>query len=903
MGAAHPKSFIKFVLPIFIGFLAIIVGQSTVSPPANALYFGTGYNAAYAGGGGGNQNGTATCAEDMVAVGVGLTVNGSSPGFGIYCRAIGPDGQLVAQDQSSASNSTALGGGNRQVFCPAGKVVTGISFIIWTNVGIRCATPPSLNDISAVTWHTATTSAGASTNCSTNGIVSGFYTRIGAWTDAIGAYCVPYKLNTLTYNINSGGGTAPASQTQTSPGQLLTVSSAYSGTRTGFTLSGWNTQANGLGIDYANGSSIRPVGATTLFARWTSTITYDGNTHGSGTVPSSTTAVSSATVTNLAHNSGSLAKSGFTFVGWNTLANGAGTSYPASNPPLLTETPYMHFDADNFNDSTNAWTDLAATPRNISGTTLTSSAGNIRGNPTKVTNTAGANGSSKEFPAVVGTTADGIMIGNGALTNFTFCHVARYAGTTRGRIFAGTTGNWLSGYWNFQAGVAHPGNWITSSTGTNDTNWRVMCQVGGTVSRFSSNGVDRTTVSNNTSGMPADISINLQGSRTSPGDLSDWAVAEFIIYDSVLSTNKVQEIEERLNRKYGISAYTSAIHTYTYASTGNITLYAQWNSTITYDGNGQTSASSTVPASTIAKGTAANTTLANAGTMLKTGYTFAGWNTQADGLGTSYASGLTTYQSAGNVTLYAKWTRTITYNSNGATSGSPERATDVFVNSTTPSISTFPAVGTMVKTGYTFAGWSTTTSGTALSTPYSTTGEVPLYARWTANTYTIVYDTSTVTSGTMAMADTSFTAGTSFSLRANAFARTGYSFKNWNTSSDGLGTTYAGGASLTLYANLTLYPQWTLLAPSVGTLAATAGNGEVTLTPSPVAASATVGATTSVTITAYTTQSTVSVFNPSKTCTVVAPATTCVITGLTNGTTYYFSSRATNATGSSTLSG
>jgi uncharacterized repeat protein (TIGR02543 family) len=205
----------------------------------------------------------------------------------------------------------------------------------------------------------------------------------------------------------------------------------------------------------------------------------------------------------------------------------------------------------------------------------------------------------------------------------------------------------------------------------------------------------------------------------------------------------------------------------------------------------------------------------------------------------------------------------------------------------------------MVKTGYTFAGWSTTTSGTALSTPYSTTGEVPLYARWTANTYAVTYDTSTVTSGTMA--DTSFTAGTAFSLRANAFARTGYSFKNWNTASDGLGTTYAGGASPTLYANLTLYPQWTLLAPSVGTLAATAGNGEVTLTPSPVAASASVGATTSVTITAYTSQSLVSVFNPSKTCTVVAPATTCVITGLTNGTIYYFKSVATNATGSSTL--
>jgi len=529
--AAHPKHFIKFALPIFIGFLAILVGQSTVAPPANASIFGSGYNAAYAGGGGGNQNGTNACPANMVAVGVGFTVNGNSPGFGVYCRTMGTDGQLVAQDQSTVSNTSAVGGGNTRVFCAPGQVVTGISFRWWTNVRIRCATPPALSDNAQTAWALAATGTEIFTNCSANGIVAGFYTRTGAWTDAIGAYCLPFSLNTLTYNVNGGSGTAPSSQTQTTPAQQLTVSSAYSGTRTGFTLSGWNTQANGLGVNYANGSSIRPVGATTLFARWTSTITYDGNTHGSGSVPSSTTAVSSAAVTNLAHNSGSLAKSGFTFVGWNTLANGAGTSYPASNPPLLTETPYMHFDAENFNDSTNAWTDLAATPRNISGTTLTSSAGNIRGNPTKVTNAAGANGSSKEFPAVVGTTADGIMIGNGALTNFTFCHVARYAGSTRGRIFAGTTGNWLSGYWNFQAGVAHPENWITSSAGTNDTNWRVMCQTGGSVSRFSSNGVNRTTVSNNTTGMPANISINLQGSRTSPGDMSDWAVAELIIYD------------------------------------------------------------------------------------------------------------------------------------------------------------------------------------------------------------------------------------------------------------------------------------------------------------------------------------------------------------------------------------
>ena len=40
---------------------------------------------------------------------------------------------------------------------------------------------------------------------------------------------------------------------------------------------------------------------------------------------------------------------------------------------------------------------------------------------------------------------------------------------------------------------------------------------------------------------------------------------------------------------------------------------------------------------------------------LKTGYNFAGWNTAADGSGTSYAEG-DPYNITSNVTLYAQWT-------------------------------------------------------------------------------------------------------------------------------------------------------------------------------------------------------------------------------------------------------
>lgn len=51
--------------------------------------------------------------------------------------------------------------------------------------------------------------------------------------------------------------------------------------------------------------------------------------------------------------------------------------------------------------------------------------------------------------------------------------------------------------------------------------------------------------------------------------------------------------------------------------------------------------------------------------------------------------------------------------------------------------------------------------------------------------------------------------GTTLALSSTKPTRTGYSFKNWNTKSDGTGTSYASGANYTGNAALTLYAQWT----------------------------------------------------------------------------------------------
>ncbi|NLF11903.1 MAG: hypothetical protein GX597_08945 [Anaerolineaceae bacterium] len=87
------------------------------------------------------------------------------------------------------------------------------------------------------------------------------------------------------------------------------------------------------------------------------------------------------------------------------------------------------------------------------------------------------------------------------------------------------------------------------------------------------------------------------------------------------------------------------------------TFYNLLQYSVTYDGNGNTGGTAPVdPASPYNPG-ATVTVLGNTGSLVRTGYTFAGWNTQADGLGTSYNQGDTFVIGSANVTLYAKWTQ------------------------------------------------------------------------------------------------------------------------------------------------------------------------------------------------------------------------------------------------------
>ncbi|MEK0315016.1 S-layer homology domain-containing protein [Cohnella sp. 56] len=149
--------------------------------------------------------------------------------------------------------------------------------------------------------------------------------------------------------------------------------------------------------------------------------------------------------------------------------------------------------------------------------------------------------------------------------------------------------------------------------------------------------------------------------------------------------------------------------------------------TVTYSGNGAASGSAPTDSGSYAQGAAVSVN-GNTGNLTKTGYTFAGWNTAADGGGTSYAAGSTYIMGTSNVTLYAMWTidtYTVSFNSNG---GSAVGSQSVNYNL----LVTKPADPT--RSGYTFGGWYSDGGWTAqfnFATPI--TANTILYAKWTAN--------------------------------------------------------------------------------------------------------------------------------------------------------------------------
>jgi uncharacterized repeat protein (TIGR02543 family) len=515
----------------------------------------------------------------------------------------------------------------------------------------------------------------------------------------------------VTYNANGGAGTM-AAQSGTS-GTSVTFSPNMF-TNSGKAFTGWNTLANGTGTSYADGETLTITANVTLYAQWVvlapHQVTFDAN-GGSGSMSAVTTATGSTVLP-----AGAFTKTNAIFYGWNTAANNSGTSYAdQSQIPVLTDVllyaQYINYDP--------SYVSISFNPNGGSGTPVTP----LVGAPSTTT-TAPANPFSRASYIFGGwnTAADGSGTNYSVGSSLTFPAVS----TT---LYA----KWTQ-------------TWFTVTFDPNGGSGTMATQTASTATNLSSNAFTRTNYVFNGWNTAAN------GSGTS---------------------------------------YSNAA---SFPFTSNRTLYAQWTQTaftVTFDANGGVG--------TMLDQTAATSTPLQANTYTRDGYVFAGWNTLANGTGTSYANGAS-YGFTANLTLYARWTAiyTVTFDANGGT-GTMSTQTG---NTATPlNVSAF------TKTSYAFSGWNTAADGSGTTyldgATYAFTASVTLYAKWTLITWPIVFDPNGG-SGTMS---TGHLVGPS-TLPANTYTRSGYTFLGWAGTTGVPTATYGNQGSINVTAPLTLYAVW-----------------------------------------------------------------------------------------------
>lgn len=278
------------------------------------------------------------------------------------------------------------------------------------------------------------------------------------------------------------------------------------------------------------------------------------------------------------------------------------------------------------------------------------------------------------------------------------------------------------------------------------------------------------------------------------------------------------------------ATYASYSPGQSYTSNSGKTFYAVWSKnsyTIQYNANGGSGA----PASQTKK--YGETLTLSSVKPTRSGYTFKGWSTSSTATTPTYYAG-GSYTANSGATLYAVWeknatptpvTYTVSYNANGG-SGAPASQTKT-QNVTLTLSSTKPT-----RSGYTFLGWSTSSTATYplyyAGGSYTANASATLYAVWEKNvtpaptTYTVSYNAN---GGSGAPSSQTKTYGVNLTLSSVKPTRSGYSFLGWSTSSTASSATYLAGGTYTANASANLYAVWSKNAPATYTVSYNANGG------------------------------------------------------------------------------
>jgi uncharacterized repeat protein (TIGR02543 family) len=620
-----------------------------------------------------------------------------------------------------------------------------------------------------------------------------------------------------SYQLNGGTSAQPASGTA-AYNTAITLPTAP--TREGFTFTGWN---DGSPISLST-TTVNLTSNKIFVAQWTAqsfTITFDGNNAFGGVNTTGSVAngsyISGGVPYSIAANG--FAKAGYNFAGWKNSAGtifvvGSGYSTPANLTLIAQWTPASYTITYNANGATSGAPAVASETWTFSPTTplALSAAGNLL--------------------------KTGFTFSGWALTANSNTGVTSASPTSNATYFAVWTPTQFTVSYAAGAGasgtVASPGIKIFGESFTLDsassltpppTNANVSFSFA-----FWSDG-NKTYKRGATYVMPAENVVLT----------ANWIAIYNVTYNPNGGNSSIANIQKAENDPLTIEvAATRTGYNFvkwedqslglwnpgetTTVTAGRFLFNAQWspkNNAISFNGNNNTGGS--VPANgTYVTDAAAYVIPGNSGSLVRTGYTFIGWNTLADGTGIDYPAGVgATYSVPADLALFAKWqanTYVITYNGNGATGGlAPDNGSYVTgsVNPLTVAANRSGA-DALSKTGFSFDGWYTTATGTG-GTSYAagtgtltTTSDLTLFAKWTSTPLAVTYVTGVGASTAPTQADSSF--GATFNL-PSAPTRAGFDFIGWETGSGANATVYAPGSSYTMGSSaITFTARWSGLS-------------------------------------------------------------------------------------------
>ncbi len=528
----------------------------------------------------------------------------------------------------------------------------------------------------------------------------------------------------ISYTIYFNGNGEGASTTPSITGNYNTVINLPPApSRTGYTFTGWNTEQVGT-KDGKVGASYTITGNATLYAQWTAksyTITFDGN-GATSTVPDPETGDYDTSI-NLPT---APSRTGHTFTGWNTEQVGTkdgkvGASYTITGNATL----YAQW------------------------------------NPIRYTITFNANG-------------------------------ARWGSTTRRQHD-----------WGSKITLPTASRVAFSDDEKSFKGWSTELK-GGTVraagTSHTVNG-DVTFYAQWTEPVAITFNTNVDGSSfTKPSAKGATITLPYLNSGSTRISRTNYRFVEWNTKQDGTGTGYKPGDTYTVTTA--ITFYIIWEPisyTISFDGNGDGSSDT----QSISGGHGTSITLPKA--PWRPGYAFGKWNTQKNGRGQNYDARASYTIPLSDVTFYAQWKYTVTFDPNGGTGKAPGTRSGV-----TGTVITLPEGPTrLFEPQYSFSGWNTKADGSGKRYERGDTytiqnNSITLYAQWTTPKYTVTYNPNGA-SGDPTESEIAY--GTIITI-STAPSRPGYFFMGWNERPDGKGNSYLAGKTFKVVYHTTFYAQW-----------------------------------------------------------------------------------------------